>query len=66
MTTVKMRSTKRLPFGLSVPKLRLRHKTPGRRMRSAALFVGSTLHEREGYSADSMSRIIEGVAPQLP
>ena len=36
--TVSMRSTKRLPAGLWVPKLPLRHNTPWRSARSAALF----------------------------
>src|SRR5712691_3981 len=42
MTTVIMLSTKREPSSLCVPKLPLRHSTPGRSDLSAALFVGST------------------------
>src|SRR5262245_40379646 len=41
-TTVSTRSTNRLPCGLSVPPLVLRHNTPCRSARSPALLVGST------------------------
>src|SRR5215470_5825146 len=41
-TTVIILSTKREPASLWVPKLPLRHCTPGRIARSAVLFVGST------------------------
>jgi hypothetical protein len=40
--TVSTRSTKRLPCGLSVPPLVLRHSTARRPDRSASLLVGST------------------------
>ena len=36
-----MRSAKRLPSAVSVPKLPLRQSTAGRMARSAALLVGS-------------------------
>src|SRR5262249_23160544 len=41
-TTVIMLATKRDPASLCVPKLVLRHCTPGRIARSAVLLVGST------------------------
>ena len=41
-TTVSMLSTNREPAALCVPKRPLRHNTPGRIARSAALVVGST------------------------
>src|SRR5262245_46134711 len=41
-TTVSTRSTNRLPCGLSVPPLVLRHSTPCRSALSPALLVGST------------------------
>src|SRR3954463_9619039 len=40
--TVSTRSTKRLPWGLSVPPLVLRHSTARRPDRSPSLLVGST------------------------
>src|SRR4029450_1246710 len=41
-TTVIMFATKREPSSLCVPKLPVRHSTPGRSALSAVLFVGST------------------------
>src|SRR5262249_17965260 len=41
-TTVIMFATKRAPSSLCVPKLPLRHSTPGRSALSAVVFVGST------------------------
>src|SRR5215472_14279396 len=58
-TTVSTRCTKRLPCGLSVPPLVLRHNTPCRSARSPALLVGSTpstatnVHSRPSWASSS-------------
>jgi hypothetical protein len=47
-TTLSIRSTKRLPAGLSVSPLLFRHNTPRRNVRSGPLLVGSTPSTQTG------------------
>src|SRR3954453_12174799 len=57
--TLSTRSTKRLPCGLSVPPLVLRHSTARRPDRSASLLVGSTpwtltnVHSHSSWASNS-------------
>src|SRR3972149_3474777 len=68
-----MRSANRLPAALWLPKLPLRHRTPGGSARSAALLVGSTPGIRTNVQrAGARARISRYVAavgawrPRLP
>src|SRR3954470_9611778 len=67
-TTVSTRSTNRLPCGLSVPPLVLRHNTPCRSARSALLLVGSTpstatnVHSHCSWASSSLH--VPSVLPQ--
>lgn len=58
-----MRSTKRLPSGLLVPKQPVRQSTAGRSACSAALFVGSTSSTRTKVQSESHCRSTSRLKP---